>query len=202
MVMEPPKATEAVSVTKALTATIVPRFRPAAQPLDASTSLAMTILNALEAKALPIYGDGQQVRDWLHVQDHCVGIWKALNGGRLGEKYNIGGNNEHPNIEIVDLVCGALEELRPAKENPAMVQAGVKSYTDLKTFVKDRPGHDRRYAIDSSKIAQELGWKSEVEFSVGIKETARWYLANADWCRAVQEGAYDRERLGLREVAE
>jgi dTDP-glucose 4,6-dehydratase len=155
----------------------------------------LMILNAVEGRPLPIYGDGANVRDWLHVEDHCAGLLLALRKGRAGEKYNIGGNNELTNVEIVDLLCDALEELRPAALNPAL--AGKSGYRALKTFVPDRPGHDRRYAIDASKIARELGWKAGHSFADGLRQTARWYLENRAWCDEVQSGRYDRQRLGL-----
>lgn len=159
----------------------------------------LMILNALEGKPLPIYGDGGNVRDWLYVEDHCDGILLALTRGRPGQKYNIGGNNEHRNVEVVDRICAVLEEERPAATNPSLVARGVKSYADLKTYVKDRPGHDRRYAIDASKIRTELGWKPRHDFTEGLRKTIRWYLGNARWSERVQSGTYRRERLGLGE---
>jgi dTDP-glucose 4,6-dehydratase len=153
----------------------------------------LMILNALEGKPLPIYGDGGNVRDWLHVEDHCAGILAVLGQGRLGEKYNIGGGNERTNVEIVDRICDVLELLEPAAANPAL---GGRTYRDLKTFVPDRPGHDRRYAIDATKIRRELGWTPRHTFEQGIAATAKWYLANRDWCEQVQAGRYDRTRLG------
>jgi dTDP-glucose 4,6-dehydratase len=152
------------------------------------------ILNALEGRPLPIYGDGGNVRDWLYVEDHCAGIRLALERGTPGEKYNIGGGNEKKNVEVVDAICDALETERPAAGNKALL--GKKSYRDLKTFVKDRPGHDRRYAIDASKIQRELGWRAEHDFASGLAATVRWYLDNATWCASVQSGKYERERLG------
>jgi dTDP-glucose 4,6-dehydratase len=157
----------------------------------------LMILNALEGKELPIYGDGANVRDWLFVEDHCDGILQVLEGGRLGEKYNIGGASERTNLELVDLLCGHLDRERPAASNPAMSAAGVESYGALKTFVPDRPGHDRRYAIDSSKIRSELGWSPAHDLDSGLAATVRWYLEHRDWCEAVQSGTYRRERLGL-----
>ncbi|OFW32715.1 MAG: dTDP-glucose 4,6-dehydratase [Acidobacteria bacterium RIFCSPLOWO2_12_FULL_65_11] len=147
----------------------------------------LMILNALDGRPLPIYGDGGNVRDWLHVEDHCAGILLVLRKGRRGEKYNIGGGNERTNIEIVDRICDALDEMRPASE----------SHRALKTFVTDRPGHDRRYAIDGTKIRRELGWAPARSFDDGLRETVRWYLDHRQWCDAVQAGRYDRERLGL-----
>ncbi len=157
----------------------------------------LMLLNALEGKPLPIYGDGGNVRDWLYVVDHCEGILEVLAKGRLGEKYNIGGATERTNLQIVDTLCGVLEEEAPARENRALAARGVSSYAALKTFVPDRPGHDRRYAIDASKIRSELGWSPKHDFDSGLRETVRWYMANLDWCHAVQSGSYQRERLGL-----
>jgi dTDP-glucose 4,6-dehydratase len=155
----------------------------------------LMILNALEGRPLPIYGDGGNVRDWLHVEDHCAGLLLAFRQGRPGEKYNIGGSGECTNVEVVDRLCDALEALRPSAANSAL--EGKAGYRALKTFVADRPGHDRRYAIDASKIARELGWKARRTFADGIVETARWYLENRDWCDEVQRERYGRERLGL-----
>ena len=154
----------------------------------------LMILNALEGRPLPIYGDGGNVRDWLYVEDHCRGILEVLRHGRPGEKYNLGGRSERTNLQIVDTICDLLEEERPAAENPAL--AG-RSYRDLKTFVSDRPGHDRRYAIDDGKIRGELGWEPRHDFASGLRATVLWYLANRAWCEAVQAGKYGRERLGL-----
>jgi dTDP-glucose 4,6-dehydratase len=154
----------------------------------------LMILNAVEGKPLPIYGDGGNVRDWLHVEDHCAGIMLVLAKGRAGEKYNVGGGNERTNLEIVDRICDVLEGLRPARTNAAL---RGRSYHDLKTFVPDRPGHDRRYAIDASKIRRELAWSPRRAFEDGLAETAQWYLEHRDWCEQVQAGRYDRQRLGL-----
>jgi dTDP-glucose 4,6-dehydratase len=156
----------------------------------------LTILNAIEGKPLPIYGDGGNIRDWLHVEDHCLGILKVLEIGRPGQKYNIGGGNEHTNLQVVDAICNSLEQFLPACQNPAVAQKGVSRYHDLKTFVIDRPGHDRRYAIDATKIRTELGWKPTRTFDDGITSTARWYLDNRSWCHAVLAGKYSRQRLG------
>ena len=153
----------------------------------------LMILNALEGRPLPIYGDGGNVRDWLHVEDHCAGILTVLGKGRLGEKYNVGGGNERTNLEIVDRVCDVLDRLAPASSNRAL---GIASYRELETFVPDRPGHDRRYAIDATKIRAELGWTPRHTFEQGIAATAQWYLAHRDWCEQVQAGRYDRQRLG------
>ena len=147
----------------------------------------LMILNALDGRPLPIYGDGGNVRDWLHVEDHCAGLLLVLAKGRVGEKYNVGGGNERTNVEIVDTICDAVDELRPASG----------SRRALKTFVPDRPGHDRRYAIDAVKIRQELGWSPRHTFESGLRDTVRWYLDHRDWCEQVQQGRYDRQRLGL-----
>ena len=147
----------------------------------------LMILNAVEGRPLPIYGDGGNVRDWLHVEDHCEGILLALHKGRPGEKYNIGGGNERTNLQIVDRVCELVDRMKPA----------ATSRRALKTFVPDRPGHDRRYAIDASKIRRELGWTPRHTFEDGLEATVRWYLEHRDWCEQVQQGHYDRQRLGL-----
>jgi len=157
----------------------------------------LVLLNAMEGKKVPIYGDGMNIRDWLYVEDHCSGILLALQKGNLGEKYNIGGRNECNNLQVVDTLLDELEKCFPAKRNPALIRQGFCCYEELKTFVKDRPGHDRRYAIDASKIRRELGWKPKHNFKSGIASTVRWYLSNLDWCRAVQKN-YARERLGLK----
>jgi dTDP-glucose 4,6-dehydratase len=156
----------------------------------------LMVLNALEGKPLPIYGDGGNVRDWLYVEDHCRGLLAVLDKGRPGEKYNLGGRSEKTNLEIVDLLCDALERERPAAANPALAARGVGSYRELKTFVPDRPGHDRRYAIDDAKVRRELGWAPRHDLAAGLAETVRWYLGNRGWCEAVQSD-YRRERLGL-----
>lgn len=142
----------------------------------------LMIVNALAGKPLPVYGDGMQVRDWLYVKDHCSAIRCVLKGGRLGETYNVGGWNEQPNIEIVRIVCSLLDELRP--------RADGASYTTQITYVKDRPGHDRRYAIDARKIERELGWKPAETFATGIRKTVQWYLEHPGWVERVQSGAY------------
>ena len=154
----------------------------------------LMLLNALEGRPLPIYGDGGNIRDWLHVEDHCAGMLLVLARGRAGEKYNIGGGSERTNLEVVDGVCDAIEAIVPAARNPAMKGA---SYRSLKTFVADRPGHDRRYAIDAAKIRDELGWAPTHSFEEGLASTARWYFEHRDWCEKVQAGRYDRQRLGL-----
>ena len=142
----------------------------------------LMIVNALAGKNLPVYGDGMQVRDWLYVSDHCSAIRRVLEAGRLGETYNVGGWNEKPNIEIVHTVCALLDELRP--------RADGQSYKTQITYVTDRPGHDRRYAIDARKIERELGWKPAETFDTGIRKTVQWYLDNPDWVAQVQSGAY------------
>jgi dTDP-glucose 4,6-dehydratase len=149
----------------------------------------LMILNAVDRRPLPIYGDGGNVRDWLHVDDHCAGILLVLAKGRVGEKYNVGGGNERTNLAIVDLICDTLDRERPSDE----------SHHALKTFVPDRPGHDRRYAIDASKI-RELGWAPRHTFESGVRETIAWYLAHRDWCDTVTRGLYDRERLGKFQI--
>jgi len=142
----------------------------------------LVIHNALAGKALPIYGDGRQIRDWLYVEDHCRAVCRVLESGILGETYNIGGWNEQPNIEVVRLLCGILDELRP--------RADGLSYATHITFVKDRPGHDRRYAVDAGKIERELGWKPAETFETGIRKTVRWYLDNQQWVENVTSGSY------------
>ncbi|MBC8126677.1 MAG: dTDP-glucose 4,6-dehydratase [Gloeobacteraceae cyanobacterium ES-bin-144] len=148
----------------------------------------LVILNALEKKALPIYGDGQNIRDWLFVGDHCAAIRLVLQSGRVGETYNIGGFCERANIDVVDPICDLLDEMAPRGD-------GV-SYRSQKTFVGDRPGHDRRYAIDCSKISQELGWKPTESFDTGLHQTVAWYLEHRAWCEDITSGRYGRERLG------
>ncbi len=142
----------------------------------------LMIVNALAGKALPVYGDGQQIRDWLYVRDHCSAIRRVLEAGRVGETYNVGGWNEMPNLEIVHTVCALLDELQP--------RADGKAYKEQISFVADRPGHDRRYAIDARKIEQELGWKPAETFATGIRKTVQWYLDNQDWVANVQSGGY------------
>ncbi|MGZ6971460.1 MAG: dTDP-glucose 4,6-dehydratase, partial [Thermoanaerobaculia bacterium] len=164
----------------------------------------LMILTALEGKPLPIYGDGGNVRDWLHVEDHCRGILLVLTKGAPGSKYNIGGGNERTNLQIIDALCAALERERPAEENPKIPKIsskGKRAYAQLMTFVPDRPGHDRRYAIDATKIRRELGWSPSYSFEEGLLRTVRWYLSNLEWCATVQAGNYARERLGLGPVA-
>jgi dTDP-glucose 4,6-dehydratase len=156
----------------------------------------LIILNALEGKPLPIYGDGGNVRDWLYVEDHCEGILLVLQRAQPGSKYNLGGENERSNLELVDRLCAVLDALQPPAQNPSLASRGIASYGALKTFVQDRPGHDRRYAIDASRVRRELGWRPRHDFETGIRATVAWYLANRAWCDAVQAGRYARQRLG------
>jgi dTDP-glucose 4,6-dehydratase len=157
----------------------------------------LMILNALEAKPLPIYGDGGNVRDWIYVEDHNEAVLAVLARGKPGETYNVGGRSERTNLEIVDRLCAELERACPAASNAALRAAGVSSYASLKSFVRDRPGHDRRYAIDDAKIARELGFGPKTTLEAGLAKTVAWYLANRAWCEAVQTGSYRRERLGI-----
>ena len=149
----------------------------------------LVILNALDGKPLPIYGKGDQIRDWLFVEDHARALYKVVTEGVVGETYNIGGHNEKPNLEVVETICKILDQLKP--------QQNQQSYATLITFVQDRPGHDLRYAIDASKIAKELAWTPEETFETGIQKTVEWYLNNLAWCRRVQDGSYQGERLGV-----
>ncbi len=153
----------------------------------------LMILNALDGKALPVYGDGMQIRDWLFVEDHARALYKVVTEGKVGETYNIGGHNEKANIEVVQTICSLLEELVPNKPE------GVAQYQDLITYVKDRPGHDVRYAIDAAKIGRELGWKPEETFESGIRKTVEWYLNNKTWWSRVLDGSYSMQRLGAGE---
>ena len=148
----------------------------------------LVILNALEGKPLPVYGKGEQIRDWLYVEDHARGLYRVVIQGTPGETYNIGGHNEKRNIDVVHTLCALLDELAPSVHSP---------YHSLITYVPDRPGHDLRYAIDASKIERELGWKPAETFETGIRKTVEWYLQNLEWCRRVQDGSYQRERLGI-----
>ncbi|MGE8567014.1 MAG: dTDP-glucose 4,6-dehydratase [Achromobacter sp.] len=151
----------------------------------------LMILNALEGKRLPVYGNGDQIRDWLYVEDHARALYAVVTKGKIGETYNIGGHNEKRNLEVVQALCDILQELAPpAAEHP------VKQYRDLITYVQDRPGHDRRYAIDAGKIQRQLDWQPVETFETGIRKTVQWYLNNQDWCRRVQDGSSRRERLG------
>jgi len=149
-----------------------------------------TILNALAGKPLPVYGDGSQVRDWLYVEDHARALVEVVSRGKVGETYNIGGHNEKRNLEVVETICDLLEELAPKKPE------GVVRYRDLITFVKDRPGHDVRYAIDASKIERELGWKPQETFETGLRKTVQWYLDNRIWWERVLSGEYQLNRIG------
>ncbi|MEG0652845.1 MAG: dTDP-glucose 4,6-dehydratase [Acinetobacter sp.] len=149
----------------------------------------LVILNALDGKALPIYGKGDQIRDWLFVEDHAQALYQVVTQGKVGETYNIGGHNEKQNIEVVKTICKILDELKP--------QTNTQPYESLITFVKDRPGHDLRYAIDATKIESELSWRPQETFETGIRKTVIWYLENLEWCHRVQDGSYQRERLGV-----
>ena len=151
----------------------------------------LMILNSIEGKPLPVYGDGQQIRDWLYVEDHARALYKVATEGEIGETYNIGGHNEKTNLEVIHTLCALLEELVPEKPE------GVKQYKDLITYVTDRPGHDVRYAIDATKIAETLGWTPEETFATGMRKTVEWYLSNKKWWRRVLDGSYQRERLGM-----
>ncbi|MCM8857216.1 MAG: dTDP-glucose 4,6-dehydratase [Candidatus Thiodiazotropha sp.] len=146
------------------------------------------IQKALTGEALPIYGDGSNVRDWLYVEDHCSAIWRVLDAGRPGEVYNVGGNNEMTNLEVIETLCELLDELVP--DSP------YRPHNQLKEFVKDRPGHDQRYAIDASKLERELGWTPQETFETGLRKTVSWYLDNTAWCQRVLDGSYRGERLG------
>ncbi len=150
----------------------------------------LMILNALAGKPLPVYGEGNQIRDWLYVEDHARALYLVVTQGLVGDTYNIGGHNEKRNIEVVRTLCSLLEELAPNKP------VGVQSYEDLITYVTDRPGHDLRYAIDASKVERELGWKPNETFESGLRKTVLWYLNNRDWWQAVLDGSYKMERLG------
>ena len=151
----------------------------------------LVILNALEGKPLPVYGQGEQIRDWLYVEDHARALYKVATEGTVGETYNIGGHNEKRNIDVVKVICSLLEELAPYKPE------GLGAYEDLITYVSDRPGHDLRYAIDASKIQNNLSWVPEETFETGLRKTVLWYLNNDEWCKQVQDGSYRRERIGM-----
>jgi dTDP-glucose 4,6-dehydratase len=151
----------------------------------------LMILNALEGKPLPVYGRGDQVRDWLYVEDHARALYQVITRGLVGETYNIGGHNEKRNIDVVHTLCALLDELKPDSPH--------RPHACLITHVADRPGHDKRYAIDASKIKKGLGWVPEETFETGIRKTITWYLDNQDWCRRVQDGTYQRQRLGIIE---
>jgi dTDP-glucose 4,6-dehydratase len=151
----------------------------------------MTI-NAMAGKPLPIYGDGKNIRDWLYVEDHCSAIREIAARGKRGDDYNIGGDSEKTNIEVVTTICEILEELYPLNDNPAQANfpPGITDYRQLITFVKDRPGHDRRYAVDCGKIKKELGWQPRIDFITGLRKTIRWYIDNPDWLKNIQSGEY------------
>lgn len=153
----------------------------------------LVILNALEGKELPIYGKGNQIRDWLYVEDHARALIKVATEGKIGETYNIGGHNEKQNIEVVKTICDILDSVIPVTDRPSIIDS---SFQELLTFVADRPGHDMRYAIDATKIQKELGWTPQETFESGIRKTVQWYLDNQEWCKHVQDGSYQRERLG------
>ncbi|HUV14669.1 MAG TPA: dTDP-glucose 4,6-dehydratase, partial [Acidobacteriota bacterium] len=158
----------------------------------------LMVLNCLDGKPLPIYGDGGNIRDWLFVEDHCLGLLTVLERGRVGESYNLGGRCERRNLEIVDLICSIVEEYLPAARNPSMADRGMKEYSQLKVYVEDRPGHDRRYAIDSTKVETELQWRPSLTLEEGMRKTIGWYLDHQGWCEQVST-EYQRERLGLIE---
>ncbi len=151
----------------------------------------LVILNAVAGKQLPIYGEGNQIRDWLYVKDHAVALYEVLRSGKPGETYNIGGHNQKTNLDVVKTICCILDELVPKHPN------NIRCYSELITHVKDRPGHDMKYAIDASKILNELGWKPKETFESGIRKTVQWYLDNEQWWSRVQDGSYKGERLGL-----
>jgi dTDP-glucose 4,6-dehydratase len=155
----------------------------------------LMILNALEGKKLPVYGKGDQIRDWLYVEDHAQALYQVIYKGKIGETYNIGGHNEKRNIDVVTTLCELLDKIRPPQSSPATQH--LHSYKELITFVTDRPGHDRRYAIDAEKIRHELGWIPQETFETGLQKTVEWYLNNEIWWRRVQDGSYARERRGL-----
>lgn len=150
----------------------------------------LVILNALDGKPLPVYGDGKQIRDWLYVEDHARALYLVATTAKIGETYNIGGHNEKQNIDVVKTICTILDNIKPRTDG--------QSYIQQITFVKDRPGHDLRYAIDASKINKELGWQPRETFKSGIQKTVEWYLNNLEWCQHVQDGSYQRERLGVK----
>jgi dTDP-glucose 4,6-dehydratase len=158
-------------------------------------------LNAIDGRPLPLYGDGGNVRDWLHVEDHCAALLLVLRAGAPGGRYNVGAGDERTNLQIVDGICAALEAIRPAAANPALAARGVRRYADLRTFVADRPGHDRRYAVDATRLTTELGWRPAHRFEDGLRATVDWYLRHRPWCETVLGGKYARERLGLGEAS-
>ena len=160
----------------------------------------LMVLNALEGKGLPIYGNGQHVRDWLFVEDHCEGLLLILTEGRPGEKYNLGGRAERSNLDVVEAICQILEDVAPIGSNPTLSQRGVRRYADLKMFVVDRPGHDYRYGIDPTKVQSQLGWNPRHSFESGLRRTIEWYVSNRPWCESVTANSYQRERLGLESI--
>ena len=157
----------------------------------------LMIMNALDGKPLPVYGDGKNVRDWLYVGDHYDALRLVLARGVPGEVYNIGGSSERTNLDVVEAISALLDELAPAAENRALRGRGLRSYRELITFVRDRPGHDRRYAVDAGKIQQELGWQPAHAFADGLRKTVAWYISHRAWCARITDGVYRRERLGL-----
>jgi dTDP-glucose 4,6-dehydratase len=157
----------------------------------------LTLLKAIRGEDLPIYGDGSNVRDWIHVEDHCRGLLQALEHGRVGDSYGFGASCESSNVDIVDTLCGLLEERLPAAANSALAARGASAYTDLKRFVIDRPGHDQRYAIDAGKARRELDWRPRYDLRSGLAATVDWYLANEEWCRAVRDDGVQGQRLGI-----
>jgi dTDP-glucose 4,6-dehydratase len=154
-------------------------------------------LNAVDGRPLPLYGDGGNVRDWLHVEDHCAALLLVLRRGAPGRRYNVGAGDERTNLEVVDAICAVLESIRPVATNPALAARAIARYGDLRTFVPDRPGHDRRYAVDAARIGAELGWRPAHRFQDGLRATVIWYLEHREWCETVLAGKYARERLGL-----
>lgn len=160
----------------------------------------LVILNALEGKSLPIYGDGSQIRDWLYVEDHARALFNVATQGEVGQTYNIGGHNEKTNLEVVTTICEILDELVPSEARGVKCKGGapLTTYSSLITYVADRPGHDRRYAIDASKMSKELNWNPIETFETGLRKTVQWYLDNQAWCENVQSGNYQRERLGVK----
>ncbi len=160
----------------------------------------LMVLNALEGKPLPIYGNGRNIRDWLFVEDHCEGLLRVLQDGAPGEKYNLGGRSERSNLEVVEAVCHILDELLPCESNPVLAERGIRQYEDLKAFVTDRPGHDFRYGIDTTKIQSELGWAPSHTFEAGLRRTIQWYVDNRQWSKVVTKQSYQQERLGLSDA--
>ncbi len=152
----------------------------------------LMVLNALDGKPLPVYGDGQNIRDWIHVEDHCEAIWQVLKNGRAGEAYNIGGDAEQTNLQVVEAICDILDQLKPEPDGACR--------RSLVNFVRDRPGHDWRYAMNYHKITNELGWAPKYDFASGLKATVQWYLDNTEWCDRINSGKYQRERLGLSDA--